>query len=138
MLPPVDQDEQHLNLLSLFHYVVAGVTALFACFGLIYVVLGVLMVTQQLDKGQPPPAAMGWLFLAFGGVFALGGWVVAALTAIAGLRLKQRRSRVFCMVVAAIQCLNMPLGLILGVFTLVVLSRPTVIAMFDGLQQPVP
>ncbi len=128
----MNQDEQHLNLLSLFHYIMAGLTALIACIPIIHVVLGILMITGQLDEAQPPPPIVGWMFLIMGAVFVLLGWTVAILTAVAGARLKQRRSRVFCMVVAALQCLNMPLGTILGVFTLITLSRPSVVAMFEG------
>ncbi len=132
----MNQDDQNLNLLSLFHYIMAGLTALFACIPIIHIVLGVLMVTGQLEDGQPPPPFLGWMFIGFGAAFVVFGWIVAILTAIAGLRLKQRRSRVFCMVVAAIQCLNMPLGTMLGVVTLIVLSRPTVISAFDGAGPP--
>jgi hypothetical protein len=128
----MDQDEQNLSLLSVFHYIMAGGTALFACIPIIHVAVGVLMLTGRFDGADPPPVFFGWMFVLFGGAFVLLGWILAILTAIAGARLKQRRARVFCIVVAAIQCLNMPVGTVLGVFTLVTLSRPTVIAMFDG------
>ena len=35
------------------------------------------------------------------------------------------------MVIAALECLSVPLGTLLGVFTLVVLSRPSVRDSFD-------
>ena len=46
-------------------------------------------------------------------------------------RLRQRRSRVLCLVVAAIDCISIPFGTLLGVFTFVVLARPTVMRMFE-------
>lgn len=130
----MSQDEQHLNLLSIFHFVMAAVTFLLASIPILHIAIGYLILTGPLDGSSPPPAIVGWLFMVFGAVFVLFGWIVAALTAVAGLRLKQRRSRIFCMVIAAIQCLNMPLGTILGVFTLIVLSRPSVVALFEGVQ----
>jgi len=42
----------------------------------------------------------------------------------------------FCLIVAGIICIFMPLGTILGVFTIIVLVRPSVKAMFEG-QAPV-
>jgi len=38
----------------------------------------------------------------------------------------------FCLIVAGIICIFMPLGTILGVFTIIVLVRPSVKAMFEG------
>jgi len=46
-------------------------------------------------------------------------------------RLRQRRSWVFCIVVAALSCIGIPFGTALGVFTLLVLSRHSVKCMFD-------
>lgn len=67
-------------------------------------------------------------------VLALGmiitSWIVAALVVLAGKSLKQRKRHTFCMIVAGIECLFMPLGTVLGVFSLVVLTRPSVKALF--------
>jgi hypothetical protein len=37
-----------------------------------------------------------------------------------------------CFVVAAIECIFMPFGTVLGVFTIIVLSRPSVKALFQS------
>ena len=37
----------------------------------------------------------------------------------------------FCFVIACLACMQMPLGTILGVFTIIVLARPSVKEMFD-------
>lgn len=124
-------DEEQLNLLALLHFILAGLTALMACIPIIHVVLGIMMVTGQFHGADAPPEVLGWIFIGFGGLFMVMGWTLAALTAVAGFRLKQRRWRVFCMVIAALQCLNMPLGTALGVFSLIVLSRPSVTALFE-------
>jgi hypothetical protein len=39
---------------------------------------------------------------------------------------------IFCLVIAAVECIFMPFGTVLGVFTIIVLQRPTVKAMFRG------
>ena len=65
-MPSATDDEQHLRLLSIFHYVVGGLTGLFACFPLIHVALGLAMIfaPQSLSNrpGDQPPAFVGWLF----------------------------------------------------------------------------
>ena len=55
---------------------------------------------------------------------------------IAGRMMAKRRRRMFCLIVAAISCLFFPLGTLLGIFTILVLSRPSVIQQFDGMLIP--
>ena len=62
------------------------------------------------------------------------GWTAAVLLAWSGRCLAQRRRYIFCMVMAAIACLFVPLGTVLGVFTIVVLAKPEVKATFDQAQ----
>jgi hypothetical protein len=45
---------------------------------------------------------------------------------LSGLFLRARRHRTFSMVVAAINCLHIPIGTALGVFTFIVLGRESV------------
>ncbi|HEY0662181.1 MAG TPA: hypothetical protein VGD21_12780 [Lysobacter sp.] len=120
---PSLQDQQHLDLLGVFHYVVAALMALFSLFPLIHLVLGVAMVTGKLEPNDPGAAIVGWFFVVFAGAFILCGFTMAVLTALAGRYLRQRRRYTFCLVVAAIECLFMPFGTVLGVFTLIVLAR---------------
>lgn len=132
------QDADHLRLLSIFHYVVAGITALFSLFPLIHLVMGLAIVTGHLpmesEQGNEPfdPRLFGWFFVAFAGAFIAGGLTLAGFMAYAGRCLAQRRRHVLCMVVAGISCCFMPFGTVLGVFTLIVLVRPSVKAAFVG------
>jgi hypothetical protein len=89
------------------------------------------MVSGAFGHGRDaPPPAMGLLLIFLGGTFILLGWTVATLLLVAGQRLRKRRSYNFCFVVAAISCAFAPMGTVLGVFTIIVLSRPTVKAIF--------
>ena len=131
--PPTDstsQDLQHLDLLGIFHYVIAALMALFSLFPVIHLVLGVAMVTGNLEPGDPGAAIVGWFFIAFAGAFILCGLSVAVLAALAGRFLRQRRHYTFCLVIAAIECMFIPFGTVLGVFTLVVLARTGVKDIF--------
>ena len=65
-----------------------------------------------------------------GSCFIVVGWVFAALVLMAGRCIAGRKSYTFCFVVACVECLWAPFGTCLGVFTLVVLNRPSVKALF--------
>ena len=58
--------------------------------------------------------------------------VMAGLKLAAAFCIKKRKSRVFCMVVAAIECLEIPYGTLIGVCTFIVLDRDSVIRLFDA------
>lgn len=134
------QDEYHLRVLEVFHYVVAGLEALFACIPLIHVGIGLLMVfnpeAMTDNGGKAPPAFLGWVFAGIGGAVIVLGWTMAALVAYAGRCLRARRRHLFILVIAALNCGFMPFGTVLGVFTLVVLLRPEVRALFEGASSP--
>jgi len=131
--PPVlpNPDEEHLKLLAIFHYVVAAIGALFACLPLIHVSLGIMMVTRPEfmtagQKGVPPPAWFGYFFIIIGGLFVLIGWTAAIATFISGRYIAKRRRRMFSFVMGAILCMFMPFGTVLGIFTIIVLSKESV------------
>jgi MFS family permease len=125
------ENEQHLKLLSTFHYIVGGLGALFACFPLIHVTLGIMMIVNpdflnNGHKGPTPPAFVGYLFILMGGFFVLCGWAAAICTIISGRYLARRKKRMFSFVMAAILCMFVPFGTVLGVFTIIVLSKESV------------
>jgi hypothetical protein len=128
------QDEQHLNLLSVFHYVLAGLTALISCVFLLQVPIGIAMLAGAFHGNDGPPRLFAWFFILFPSVFILGHWTLAALMIAAGRRLRRRASWTFCLVVAAMECLLIPFGTVLGVFTIVVLLRDPVRALFAANQ----
>ena len=125
----MNQDESHLHLISIFYYVVAGLAALFSCIPFIHVTLGILMLTgtiKDTDTGEAMPALVGWLFISIGACIILAGWILTVLFTITGRFIAKRKRYTFCLVMAAVSCIFMPFGTVLGVFTIIVLSRPTV------------
>jgi hypothetical protein len=134
-------DDEHLKLLSLGYVITAAMTAFFALFALIYVAVGFSVVTIIAHKplvagnpGQAVPAALGWIIAVIG----LGVFLIVAAFAAAKLRvafcIKKRKSRTFCMVIAAICCLGVPYGTLLGILTFIVLGRASVVTMFQSSQ----
>jgi hypothetical protein len=78
-----------------------------------------------------PPEFLGWIFALIGLVLFVIGIAMAILILIAGRSLSHRKAYSFALVVACIECLVVPFGTILGVFTIVVLSRASVKALFS-------
>jgi hypothetical protein len=127
------KDEEHLRLLGIFYYVMAGITALFSLIPLIHVSIGLAMVLDAFpsSSGPPPPSWFGWFFVAIGSSIILVGEVLAVLTFLAGRGIAERRSRTLALVVAGVHCLNMPLGTLFGVFAFITLLRDSVAKRFD-------
>ena len=129
----MNEDLQYLRLLSIFHYVVGGLAALFSCIPIIYIAVGILAVYAPgtMDaEGDAVPMFMGWFLIIIGAGLVLLGWAFAVFTFIAGRYLARQVHYLFCMVMAAIECIFMPFGTVLGVFTIIVLAKPTVKKMF--------
>ena len=151
-LPPAhyslqSRDAEHIKLLSIFHYVFAGLSVVGGLFFALYLVFAMFMIrsVSTLSATGPsgsgttapsgPPAEMiemmGWAYGAMGVVGGLGSLLVGLGSFMAGKSLAERRRRTFIYVVSAIQCLFIPFGTALGIFTILVLERPTVKGLFD-------
>jgi hypothetical protein len=138
-------DREHLKLLSIGYLISAGFNAFFMLFGLFYVFMGVvasemirLSAETNAKPGGPPPAFIGWFFAGIGLAFFAVGLTFAILKFRAASNLKRRRSRIFCMVVAGLTCLEFPYGTALGVFTFIALGRESVVRLFETNAAPQP
>lgn len=139
-LPPRIRDQRkvdadHLKLVEIFHFVYAGM-ALAGVFFLLahYAVFQAFFSNPQLWESQnqtPPPAAvfavLKWFYLIFGAWFVIG----IMLNVISALCLRARKHRMFCMVVAGINCVRIPVGTVLGVFTIIVMARDSVRELYE-------
>ena len=128
-----NQDIDHLRLLAIFHFVAGGILAVLSFIPLIHVTVGIAILSgafDDMDGGSAPPAFMGWMFVIFPSMFILGGLTMSTCMALAGRRLRLQTGYMFCLVVAAIECTFMPFGTVLGVFTIIVLMRPSVRELF--------
>lgn len=137
----MQQDEQHLKLLAVFHYVVGGMAAVFACFPIFHLIMGIVVIVlaSRPDTGaNAPPVFLGWVLVGVAGVIIITGWTLAALMIAAGRCLSKRRHYMFCLVIAAIECVFMPCGTVLGVFTIIVLMKDNVKEIFATTTAPSP
>jgi hypothetical protein len=128
----MNEDQEHLRLLSVFHYVVAGLMGLFSLIPVLHLVIGIAMITGAIgDSGGDPGATLfGWFFALFAGTFILMGLSTAACVALTGRFLAQRRHYTFCFVMECVGCMFVPFGTVLGVLGLIVLLRPSVKELF--------
>ncbi len=133
-------DAEHLKLLAVFHFVFAGLCIvgigfLFAHWAFLHA----FFANPELWKGQnqaPPPkeifTVFRWFYLIFGILLVLGG----VLNLISGLCLRSRRARIFSLIIAGLDILQMPFGTTLGVFTFIVLLRPSVVDLYEANTPP--
>ena len=122
----MDRDTEQLHLLAIFHYVVAGLAALFSFFP--------LLIQRSASSSYLPPEFLGWIFAVIGLVLFAIGIAMAICILIAGRSLALRKRYSFALVIACIECLFVPFGKILGVFTIFALSRGSVNALFEVTQ----
>ncbi len=129
----MSRDDRHLRLLSLFHYVLGIMMALIACLfvpGTAYEFIRMALPgVVETDLGHPGFVTEAAFFL--GGMCVLVGVLFATGLTGSGWFLAKRKHRVFCLVVAAMNCMLVPLGTILGVVTIIVLERPSVKELFQ-------
>jgi len=127
-------DDEHLKLLRIGYFITGGITALASMFVLLYALFFffILRVAEQQPAETAPPTFVFWIIGLFGVGFTLALLTIAVLQFVTGQRLKQRRSRMFCMIIAAITCVHIPYGTLLGIGTFLVLGRPTTQEMFEG------
>ena len=150
-----NRDREHLSLLSVFHYVYGALILLMSCLPLIYVAMGVFILLspemmeqaqQQAQRrgaaqGPPPPPPqmmqmMGGMVVAIGAFGAILCWVWGVLSIVSGRMLAKARGRTFSLVVAAFNCMAVPLGTVLGIFTLIVLLRDSVARLYEQSAKP--
>lgn len=120
-----NNDRQHLRLLSIFHYILGGIIAFFSLTFLAHFFVGIGIITSVESSGEPPKQ-VGYLFAAMGAIAVLLGETLAISTIFSGRFLSRHKKYWFSFVIACILCVFTPLGTILGVFTIIVLSRQSV------------
>lgn len=131
------REEEHLDLLSIFHYVLGGLAALFPCMFVIHIGAGIAMLAGAFGDGNDaPPRILGLVFVLIPLFFMILAWTMAGCIVAAGKKLKRRTSYTFCLVVAGVECLIMPMGTVLGVFTIVTLTKEPVKQLFGVLLPP--
>lgn len=131
-----ETDLRQLRLLAIFHFVAAGlaVLGLLFLFGH-YLLMQTFLSDPSFARPQQGPdparffALFRWFYLVMGLLMVAG----AVGNVLSGLYLRRQVHRTFSFVIAVLNCLHIPVGTILGVFTIVALSRESVKRLYaDG------
>jgi hypothetical protein len=128
-------DVRQLRILAVLHYVYGGLVALGSLYMLMFGWIGIkILWSPAVSAGESPlglPVGAGWDFIAasVAGFLLVGFW--AAATIVAGKRLRHQTHRAYCIIVAAINTISVPLGTVLGIVTIVTLMRSSVIELFE-------
>jgi hypothetical protein len=131
-------------LLAIFNYVGAGLAALFSLFPLLYITIGAIFIfaARHPSAAGPkpaeelPPEFLGWIFAVVGLPLFLLGIAMAICILIAGRYLSRNKHYTFALVMACIECLFIPFGTILGIFTIIAVLREPVKELFAAAQTP--
>lgn len=147
---PNAEDREHLSALSIGHFILAGVALFSGIPALVWGVAGAKLVDEL---GSDLSMAMGDISGQagadpFGGgadammqdverlliTAIVAGLTLAVVSAIhlvvVGVQIRQRRWWTFCYLTGWGECLMFPFGTILGIFTIIVLGRPSVKRLF--------
>jgi hypothetical protein len=135
------QDSEHIRLLAAFHFILRGL----ALVGIPFICLHYFMMSSvfanpemwKSAKNVEPQAraffehffqAFVWFYL-FMGVVCLAASILNILS---GVFLRQKKHRMFSVIVAGLNCLQIPFGTALGVLTLIVLMRDSVRQSYEA------
>lgn len=126
-------DEEHLKLLSLFHYIKGAITLAFSFLAIIYLIfLSVIFDTIGNLQHQPMYRRPDFPFDLFSSIMFFV-WAIMILVVvfgilqiISGYYLKQKKHRLFSFIIGVFQLIEIPYGTILGIMTIIGLSRNSV------------
>ena len=121
-----------MSTLSILHYVYGALVCLGGVALLILVFLGHAMQSDWFVEhgGEAPPPFVGAFLSWLGWVLFLLVETKGVLNLVSAGMIQKRRNRTFSQVVAAFNCINIPFGVALGVFTFVTLNDAEVKAEY--------
>jgi hypothetical protein len=147
---PNAEDREHLSALSIGHFILAGVALLGGVPTLLIGVSGAKLmdefgsdlsmvmgdITGQAGTdpfGGSPDAMLqdfNTMIISVVVTMVLLAVLSAIHLAVVGVQIRKRRWWTFCYLTGWGECLMFPFGTVLGIFTIIVLSRPSVKQLF--------
>lgn len=128
----MDKNLENLRTIGIFYYVVAAFAAMIALIPMIHLTIGsvLLIVSLVNPKEMFPLTFVGGVFVLVASFLILLGATFGTCLFFTGRFLRQTRHYYFCLVMGGVACVFFPWGTVLGVFTLVLLSKEEVRALF--------
>jgi len=139
----MEKDLEHLKLLGIFHYIWGALSLIGGIFiGGYFLVIGIILMsnppTSSSSEDSGSASMVGGIMIAVGVVLFLIVVVYGILTLMAGGKYRKHQGGYwFCFILAIVTLVigGIP-GIVLGIFSLIVLSRESVKAVFKGQSLP--
>lgn len=134
-------DRDHLKVLSIFHFILGGLSALFVLVPVTHLFFGISLLTGIWPPDSPPPGPeswAGWILVVWASFLMAASLTFAGLVTYAAVSLANEKRHSYCVAIACLECVLFPLGTVLGIATLVVLFRPSVKELFGVAPAPPP
>ena len=125
--------EGQARMLSIGHFIYGALVGLFSLLPLIYVGMGIMIMAAPLpaNPNDPPPAVMGGIFVGIGLLAFVFILALAILNIVAGFSLSRRKGRTLIFIAAVMNLLNQPIGLVIGILTLLYMIQADVKTLFE-------
>ncbi len=123
----------HLSTLSVLHYVYGVLICVggLALLSLVFFGTALNSGWLQEEMGEAPPYFMGSFLYILGWALFILVELQGIMNLISARMIAKRKGRTFTQVIAALNCLNIPFGMALGIFTFVVLGDTNVRAEYE-------
>ncbi len=116
--------KHHLSTLSVLHYVFGTLICIGGLVMLSIVLVGGFLSSDWLaeQSNDPPPVWLGGFLQTLGWVLFIFMEIWGILNILSGYNISVRRGRTLSFVTVALNCLNVPFGLGLGIYSFITLS----------------
>lgn len=128
MVINMDRDKKHLKRLSQLQ-ILYGILNLFISY-YFYQTIFVLVDGYRKDLEETNPEVQVALLIGFGLILFLIGIAILFCIILAGQSLASYENYTLCLVVAIAECLMIPFGTMIGVYTIIILKRDSVKKLF--------
>lgn len=123
----------NLNTFRILFLVKGVLTLCLSLFFIIYASIGYIIgaVIENNETNTQLPFNFGWIFIIIGGLGMLFCITLGVLTLLTSKYIRVLKNYNFIFAMAILNCLTGILGIVLGVFTLIELTKPEVKKLFN-------
>ncbi|TBN13809.1 hypothetical protein [Hyunsoonleella pacifica] len=123
----------NLNTFRILYLIKGILTMCFSLFFMLYAGMGFFFnqVIEHSQQNTELPFNFGWIFTIIGGIGIVFCIVLGILNLLASKYIKDLKNYNFIFGLAIVNCLTGILGILLGVFTLIELTKPDIKALFN-------
>jgi len=121
-------NDNNMRTLVLLHRIYGAIQLVLSCCAMLWIsfVFGIIGFAASSDPGSKPPPQVAGFIIGVWATIILFVLLVASLNFLCANWIKERRNWTGVMVLSVINCLHIPHGLALGVFTMITINKPEV------------